>query len=93
MKTIAVLTMLFLPATFLAAVFSMPCLGWDQPEKVSLYWACVVPITVVTFAAWAGITQRGQISGIILQFRNRSKASVNGLEALRRARGIDDTDY
>ena len=93
MKTIAVLTMLFLPATFVAALFSMPCLAWDQPEKFSLYWACVVPITVVTFAVWAGITQRGQISDTILQLRNRSKANVTSLEALRHERRIADTEW
>jgi len=63
MKTVAVLTMAFLPATFLAALFSIPSLGWDErkPEKFAIYWACVVPVTIVTFALWAGFTQRGEV--------------------------------
>ncbi|KAK4186727.1 hypothetical protein QBC35DRAFT_464427 [Podospora australis] len=63
MKTIAVLTMAFLPATFLAALFSVPSLGWDenQPEKFAIYWAAVIPITIATFAIWAGITQKPQM--------------------------------
>ncbi|KAK3313353.1 hypothetical protein B0H66DRAFT_565930 [Apodospora peruviana] len=61
MKTIAILTMLFLPATFFSTLFSMPSLGWDQPDKIALYWACTVPVTVATFALWTSITQREAI--------------------------------
>ncbi|KAF2830362.1 hypothetical protein CC86DRAFT_452807 [Ophiobolus disseminans] len=32
MKTIAIMTMIFLPATFFAALFSVPLLQWDQPQ-------------------------------------------------------------
>jgi len=38
-KTVVVLTIAFLPATFFAALFSMPSLGWDAPEKFIIYWA------------------------------------------------------
>ncbi|KAK4443889.1 hypothetical protein QBC34DRAFT_361252 [Podospora aff. communis PSN243] len=69
MKTIAVLTMAFLPATFLAALFSIPSLGWDQPDKFVLYWACVIPITVLTFALWALLTKRGAILGFTRALR------------------------
>ncbi|KAK5659482.1 hypothetical protein OQA88_683 [Cercophora sp. LCS_1] len=58
MKTVAVLTMAFLPATFLAALFSVPSLGWDQPDKFRIYWACAVPTTIVVFALWAVLTPR-----------------------------------
>lgn len=69
MKTIAVLTMVFLPARFLAALFSMLSLGWNQPENFSVYWAFAIPITVGTFALWAGVTQREQISGLLGRVR------------------------
>jgi len=81
MKTIAVLTMVFLPATFLSALFSMPSLGWDGPEKFKLYWACVIPLTVVTFILWAGITQREQISEFISGFKRASAKNSGGLDA------------
>lgn len=31
-KTIAIMTMGFLPATFFAALFAVPSLQWDQPD-------------------------------------------------------------
>jgi len=67
MKTIAVLTMAFLPATFLAAMFSMPSLEWDTsaPDKFVVYWVCVILTTVATFGLWAGITQRQQIRELL----------------------------
>jgi membrane protein DedA with SNARE-associated domain len=49
MKTIAALTMVFLPGTFLASVFSMPML---EDAKLSLYVAIVVPLTVAVVGCW-----------------------------------------
>jgi hypothetical protein len=43
MKTIAALTMVFLPGTFLASVFSMPML---EDAEWSLYVAMAVPLTI-----------------------------------------------
>ncbi|KAK3994992.1 hypothetical protein QBC44DRAFT_390254 [Cladorrhinum sp. PSN332] len=71
MKTVAVLTMGFPPATFLAALFSMPSLGWDQPDKFVIYWACAIPMTAVTFVLWAGITQRKQMAELLKAIRER----------------------
>lgn len=58
MKTLAVVTMVFLPGTAVASVFSMPFFNW-QDESVLLnvdnfwiYWAVTVPLTVVTLVAW-----------------------------------------
>ena len=58
MKSIAVLTMAFLPGTFFATLFSMPSLGWDQPRHFSLYWVYTIPFTVATFIIWAIYSQR-----------------------------------
>ncbi|KAK3334363.1 hypothetical protein B0H65DRAFT_437459 [Neurospora tetraspora] len=63
MKSIAILTMFFLPGTFFAALFSMPALGWDQPRHFVLYWAFTIPATILTFAIWAALTQRSVVLG------------------------------
>lgn len=69
MKTLAFVTMFFLPGSFVAALFSTNCFGWDNldPEDSSigvpstpqfkLYWAITIPMTVLTFLlyfAWLG---------------------------------------
>ena len=60
MKTIAVMTMLFLPGTFFAALFSLPLLKWDASNVVQtkfwIYWVFTVPTTVLVFAAWRVLT-------------------------------------
>ena len=54
MKTIAIMTMLFLPATFYAALFGVP---WEKPEVIQtkfwLYWAFAIPTTALVFLVWA----------------------------------------
>lgn len=60
MKTIAVITMTFLPATFVAAIFAMPMFHWndDQASLVMrqfwIYWAVVIPLTVLVVLIWLG---------------------------------------
>ena len=61
MKTLAVVTMFFLPGSFISALFSTPCFDWDTVDKMateigvkptpqfSLYWAITIPLTVLTF--------------------------------------------
>lgn len=61
MKTIAVLTMAFLPATFLATLLSMPSLNWDQRKHFVVYWALAIPLTIATFIVWVLVTQRQQV--------------------------------
>ncbi|RYP19075.1 hypothetical protein DL765_003571 [Monosporascus sp. GIB2] len=57
MKTIAIMTMVFLPGTFFAALFAVPSLQWDQPTVVSdrfwVYWALTIPSTVAVLLIWA----------------------------------------
>lgn len=57
MKTIAIMTMLFLPATFYAALFSVPSLDWEKSEVIQtkfwLYWAFTIPTTALVFLVWA----------------------------------------
>jgi Mg2+ and Co2+ transporter CorA len=58
MKTMAIVTMIFLPSTFIATLFAMPLLKWDQPQviqrKFSLYWAFSIPITLLVLLIWHG---------------------------------------
>ena len=68
MKTIAVMTMAFLPATFFAAIFALPSLQWDKPGVIKsnfwVYWAFTLPATLIVFATWLLSTNRDW-------FRNR----------------------
>lgn len=56
MKTIAIMTMVFLPGTFLAALFAVPSLDWTGPKVITsnfwVYWAVTIPFTLVVFIAW-----------------------------------------
>jgi FtsH-binding integral membrane protein len=56
MKTIAVMTMGFLPATFFAALFAVPLLDWREPHVIQsrfwIYWAITIPVTALVFFAW-----------------------------------------
>ncbi|KIW08331.1 uncharacterized protein PV09_01248 [Verruconis gallopava] len=69
MKTVAVMTMLFLPATFFAALFSLPMLQWSQTpvvqDKFWIYWAFTIPCTVIIMLFWTIITYRSSIGGCI----------------------------
>jgi Mg2+ and Co2+ transporter CorA len=53
MKTIATMTMAFLPATFFAALFAVPSLKWDESsviqDKFWVYWAFTIPCTAAVF--------------------------------------------
>ncbi|KAF3034656.1 hypothetical protein E8E12_000961 [Didymella heteroderae] len=63
MRTIAVVTMAFLPPTFLSAIFSMSFFsfqpqendgrgGWKVSDKFWLYFAFAIPLTCFTLAVW-----------------------------------------
>jgi Mg2+ and Co2+ transporter CorA len=64
MQTLSVLTMAFLPATFLATVFAMPIMEWQQgmgvvmrPE-LGLFFGLAVPMTLGIFVVWTYLTRR-----------------------------------
>ncbi|OIW32029.1 hypothetical protein CONLIGDRAFT_678461 [Coniochaeta ligniaria NRRL 30616] len=69
MKTVAVMTMAFLPATFFAALFAVPSLRWDQARVMQdnfwVYWAFTLPATAIVFLVWYLITQQNWILGFI----------------------------
>ncbi|KAM0343158.1 hypothetical protein ACHAPU_008907 [Fusarium lateritium] len=59
MKTLAFVTMFFLPGSFISALFSTDLFDWDSTEgkgigieptpQFRLYWAITIPLTLVTF--------------------------------------------
>ena len=62
MKTLAAVTMVFLPGTFVATLFSMPLFDWDKPAAASsgmvsnkfwIYWVVTIPLTSLTIILWA----------------------------------------
>ncbi|KAI1116609.1 hypothetical protein F5Y14DRAFT_48744 [Nemania sp. NC0429] len=65
MKSIAFVTLTFLPPTFVCAIFSMSFFdysadaGWAISDKFWLYWAFAVPTTLLTVAAWYYASKRG----------------------------------
>ncbi|KAK3312701.1 hypothetical protein B0H66DRAFT_379109 [Apodospora peruviana] len=67
MKVIAVMTMAFLPSTFIAALFAIPSLRWDSSPVVQdnfwVFWAFAVPATVMVFASWFWMSrEKGSLS-------------------------------
>lgn len=57
MKSIALLTMIFLPATFFSALFSTTFFSfgdgwWEASPRQWIYWAITIPVTVVVLAAY-----------------------------------------
>ncbi|KAK7980823.1 metallo-beta-lactamase domain protein [Apiospora arundinis] len=73
MKTVTVLTMAFLPATFFAALFAIPSLDWkgaaDRGGPVIqsnfwVYWAFTLPATVLVFVIWIILDNRARLMGM-----------------------------
>ena len=65
MKTLAAVTVAFLPGTFVAAFFSMPLFEWDAVDdgtvvskRFWIYWAVTVPLTILTLVVWVLWTSR-----------------------------------
>lgn len=58
MKTIAFVTLTFLPPTFICAIFSMSFFdfggdsGWTMSNKFWVYWVFAIPTTVFTTLVW-----------------------------------------
>lgn len=65
MKTLAAVTVAFLPGTFVASFFAMPLFEWDAvaegivvSKRFWIYWAVTVPLTFLTLAVWVLWTKR-----------------------------------
>lgn len=75
MKTLAVVTMFFLPGTFVASLFATPYFALDSDRgavilhrNFGIYWAVTVPLTVVTLMAWTAWT-------MWREWRNRNESN------------------
>lgn len=94
MKTIAVVTMVFLPATFLAALFALPVLEFERKVDIrmngfSLYWILACPLTVLVFIVWGLVTQRE----VFMKLIRGEKTSETQAEAEKgSATGISQAD-
>ncbi|KAL9619967.1 MAG: hypothetical protein Q9160_005436 [Pyrenula sp. 1 TL-2023] len=68
MKTLAAVTVLFLPGTAIASLFSMSMFNWsanDSSDVLSgrfwVYWAISVPLTVTTVVSWLAWSHRQSV--------------------------------
>jgi hypothetical protein len=59
MKSIALLTMVILPGTFISTLFAIPLFNWDAESwrevpkaRFWFYWALTIPLTIFSVAAW-----------------------------------------
>ena len=60
MKTLAAVTVVFLPSTFVAALFSTPLFHWSPENSGNslvskqfwIFWATSIPLTILTLGAW-----------------------------------------
>ncbi|OTA91443.1 hypothetical protein M434DRAFT_76283 [Hypoxylon sp. CO27-5] len=57
MKSVALLTMIFLPATFIATLFSTTFFsfaedGWLASNAFWIYWVVVIPLTIAVVLVW-----------------------------------------
>lgn len=92
MRTIALMTMIFLPGTFYAALFSMPSLNFETDSRpgviqdgFGVYWALTAPSTLLVMLAswvmhrgWAVLGARGEGAR---QRWERAKGKLGGEKA------------
>jgi hypothetical protein len=87
MKTIAFMTMAFLPATFFAALFALPLFDWSASPVIQkrfwVYWATTLPVTLLVFIIWYIVTKRVEIYQKIENQRQRATVAKRA----RTARG------
>ena len=65
MKTLALVTVIFLPGAFMSALFAVPVFQWDAPKGESVvskrfwvYWAVTIPVTLLVIIPWAVWTRQ-----------------------------------
>jgi hypothetical protein len=57
MKTLAAVSVLFLPGTFVSSFFSMPLFDYQNntmvvSNKIWMYWIVTIPLTIITILIW-----------------------------------------
>lgn len=80
MKTLAALTVVFLPGTFVASLFAMPLFEWNAADdgmvvskRLWVYWAVTVPLTCLTIVVWVLWTRRQARVHRVLERRAREE--------------------
>ncbi|KAI0517820.1 hypothetical protein F5B22DRAFT_101454 [Xylaria bambusicola] len=80
MKTIAVMTMAFLPGTFFAALFSVPSLRWDREfvvtERFWVYWVFTLPVTAFVFLIWLVLSYDDGFRTVVEEYQRRKRAEM-----------------
>lgn len=98
MITIAAITMIFLPGTFVASFFAMPLLNWQAPKgntvvshRFWVYWAVTVPLTIGTILLWLGWFRREDIASKWkkLQWRTHSSSTLKSQDSTVSQNGTD----
>ncbi|KAI1125245.1 hypothetical protein F5Y10DRAFT_11907 [Nemania abortiva] len=84
MKTIAVMTMAFLPGTFFAALFSVPSLRWDQEYVVTdrfwVYWVFTLPVTAAVFLIWMVVSYDERFRTALDAYQRRKNMAKTALD-------------
>ncbi|KAK7753995.1 hypothetical protein SLS62_004094 [Diatrype stigma] len=67
MKTVAIMTMAFLPGTFFAALLAIPSFdNWvASQDYIWVYWALTIPTTILVFLVWGCLMNRKWIGNAI----------------------------
>ena len=80
MKTLAAVTVVFLPGTFVASFFAMPLFEWNAvgdgifvSKRFWVYWAVTVPLTCLTLVVWVLWTRRQARVHRVLERRAREE--------------------
>ncbi|KAH6987529.1 hypothetical protein BKA56DRAFT_273689 [Ilyonectria sp. MPI-CAGE-AT-0026] len=94
MKSVAIMTMAFLPATFFAALFALPSLDWNAKPVVQdnfwVYWAFTLPCTALVFVLWAFLTQRKELGYLYTWIRRQISAPKVDEQVAATVRTLDE---
>ncbi|KAH8711821.1 hypothetical protein GQ44DRAFT_714242 [Phaeosphaeriaceae sp. PMI808] len=94
MKTVAIVTMIFLPATFTSAVFSMSFFdyspatsteveNWSVSSKIWIYWAVAIPLTLLTLFAWMFWKRKVNLKLLVGAFLKNRVRRLQGEHAVK----------
>jgi hypothetical protein len=80
MKTLAAVTVAFLPATFVASFFAMPLFDWNADPgsdvikgRFWIYWAVAAPLTFTTIVIWLSWTHRQNLLHRAQDYKEREE--------------------
>lgn len=91
MRTVAFVTLLFLPATFVCAIFSTSFFNfnaesgvWVVSDKFWIYWSVFVPLTVVFVLVWLFWSPLAElVTGVSMLATGPPAYNARGMQSLR----------